>query len=346
MFVKRAVSYFCLILLMVSIHLPIYAQPEAELYQAVLVANSQTEGERQKLLPQAMLQVLIKLTANPQLTELPGLKAHLAQATRYVQQYHYTHSGKKTLLWVNFDPTTIDGLLQKLGQPILTSKRPLLLVWLARDSNGSHAIVDEADQLSQQLKLAAEQWGIKCIFPAYDLEDMQQVTPDDLWAPNLAPILQTAKRYQADNLLIGRIIHEGTQSWSMQLQLGNQERWQTISAGGNSIEEVMQQVMEQLLVKLAGANQATLEEKPIKQKIEVLVNGVTGLADYQKVLAYLQNLPAVQSVQVLNVGADQVTFSIATQGTQDELIVAIQQGQELIPTPKTQQDILEYELKS
>ena len=234
--------------------------------------------------------------------------------------------------------------MQKLGQKKWVSERPVVLVWLATEANANHVTIDESDKIGQLIKLNAQQRGITCIFPAYDLEDMQQVSVNDLWAPNPSPILKTAQRYQADKLLIGRVTQANSQSWSAQWQLGNAEQWQTINASGTNLNEVIQQGMDQILLQLVSNDVSPNTGNAPKQKIEIIVNRVTGLADYQKVQDFLQNLPAVLSVQVLNVGADQLTFNIATQGTEEDLILAIEQGKLLTALPKTDQNVLEYEI--
>lgn len=345
MLAKRSLISLYLFIVLIGISLSVQASPDVNLYQAVIPVDSQTNSERQKLLPEAMSQVLIKVSGNPRLADNANFKNYLTQAPRYIQQYRYDSlADGKAVLWVTFNSAAIDKLLQKLGHPKWSSERPLVLVWLVTEVNGRHAIVDESDQISQLIKLQAEQRGITCIFPAYDLEDMQLVTMNDLWAPNLPPISKAAVRYQADNLLVGRITQVNSQNWSAQWQLRNLEQWQTIQSRGANPKEVIEQGMDQLLLQLASSNISTNMNDTVKQKIEIIVNGVTGLAGYQKVQDFLQNLPAVLSVQVLNVGTDQITFNITVQGTVEDLAHAIDQGHLLIALPKTDQNVLEYEL--
>ena len=345
MLAKRSLIFLYLFIGFIGISISVQASPEVNLYQAIVPVDSQANSERQKLLPEAMSQVLIKVSGNPRLVDNANFKNYLAQAPRYVQQYRYDSlADGKSVLWVTFNSAAIDKLLQKLGQQKWVSERPLVLVWLVTEVNGSPTIIDESDEISQLIKLQAEQRGITCIFPAYDLEDMQQVSVNDLWAPNLSPILKAAPRYQADNLLVGRITQANSQNWSAQWQLRNLEQWQTIQARGANLKEVIQQGLDQILLQLASSNISANVNDIAKQKIEIIVNGVTGLADYQKVQDFLQNLPAVLSVQVLNVGADQITFNITIQGTAEDLMHAIDQGQVLIALPKTDQNVLEYEL--
>ncbi|MDF2867529.1 MAG: hypothetical protein K0S11_999 [Gammaproteobacteria bacterium] len=342
---KRSLICFCLFISLIGIPLSIQALSEADLYQAMVPVNSQTDSERQKILPEAMTQVLIKLSGNPRLADNVNIRSYLTQAPRYIQQYRYgSLPNLKSVLFVTFNSSAIDNILQKLGQKKWVSERPVVLVWLATEANANHVTIDESDKIGQLIKLNAQQRGITCIFPAYDLEDMQQVSVNDLWAPNPSPILKTAQRYQADKLLIGRVTQANSQSWSAQWQLGNAEQWQTINASGTNLNEVIQQGMDQILLQLVSNDVSPNTGNAPKQKIEIIVNRVTGLADYQKVQDFLQNLPAVLSVQVLNVGADQLTFNIATQGTEEDLILAIEQGKLLTALPKTDQNVLEYEL--
>jgi hypothetical protein len=346
MLIKRSLIYIYLFISLLAVELPLQAMADTALYQAILPVNSQTATERQKLLPQAMAQVLIKVSGNPHLADNANVRNYLTQAARYIQQYHYANSsGAKPMLLITFNATAIDNVLQKFGQPKWAGERSSILIWLATETNGNHVVVDEIDKIGQLVKLTAQQYGIPVIFPANDLEDMQQVTIDNLWAPNINPILQTMKRYQADKILAGRITQINSQAWSIQWQVGNSQELHSVNANATSLDDVIQQGFGQVLSKLANSSLSTNIESGPKQKKEIIVNGVTGLSDYQKVQDFLQNIPSVQSVQVLNVGADQITFNIVIQGTEDELISAIAQGNLLTAMPQTDKNALEYELK-
>lgn len=337
---------FCVALM--GFQLSIQAATAPNLYQASIIVASQTESERQKVLPEAMQQVLIKQTGNPRVADNPKVRSYLYQAANYIQQYHYNNSsdGNKLTLIITFNAYAIDNLLQTIGQQKWLTERPLILVWLAKEADGQRNVVDENDALGRELRFVAEQYGIPVIFPAYDLEDLQQVSIDDLWVPNLNPIQNAAQRYQADEMLIGRVIRNGSQNWAAQWQLGRGAQWQTIIATGASSDAVMHQSLAQVVAQLAAASLTSVSTVNSGKKVEIVVNGITGLADYQRVLEHLQKLAPSQSVQVLNVGADQVTFNITTQGSEENIIAAIQQGGLLVALPRSDQHVLEYQLSS
>lgn len=341
-------SSFWLCLLLIGMPTCLPAATVSNLYQAIVPVNSQTDKVRQKALPEAMEQILIKLTANPHIADDPKLMSYIKQAPKYVQQYYYKSVNDSAMLFVNFNSAAIDNLLQATGQTFWSVNRPLMLIWLVSELDEKQAAVEEDSRIGQQIKLTAEQMGIPAIFPTYDLEDMQQVTLDDIWAPNLATVVQGAQRYQADKLLVGKIVRKNSKNWVLNAYFGSYSGWQTISAAGEKPEELVQQTLAQILVQLAEANSTAATVNPLATtvKVEIVVNGITGLANYQQVLDYLQSLAIVRAVQVLNVGADQVSFNIATQSSQDELVQTLAQSDLLIPLPNTDPHLLEFELKS
>lgn len=345
---KRCIIYLCLWLLIIGVHTSLQAATVDNLYQAIVPVKSQSESERQQAFSEAMGQVLIKLTGNLQVTDKPQVASSIKHAAKFIQQYYYKSIKNNPMLFVNFNSATVDNLLQAVGQQKLSADRPAVLVWLVREVDEKPAIIEENDDIGQQLKLAAEQVGVPVIFPSYDLEDMQQVTLDDIWAPNLMAIEQATQRYQTDKILVGRIIRKNREGWLVQAQFGYGNSWQTLHFLKEQSSEALRLTLQQILSQLVIATNTAVDvnKLPARMRVEIIVNGITGLADYQKALDYLQNLPIVESVQVLNVGADQVTFNLAIQNTENELIQTIEQGELLVSLPNTNPHVLEFDLIS
>ncbi len=354
MHMHKSLTFF-LVLLLVHLGNSAYGAAAGNLYQAIVPVKTRLEQERQTILPEAFEQVLVKLTGNLQVGENRLLAQQLPQAVRYVQKYYYSNSiyPGHDLLFVTFEPKSVDELLSAAQLPKWTARRPLLLIWLIKDEDGKKSIVDDADPMATDLKLAASQMGLAIMFPAYDLEDMQQVSMDDIWAPNVASIVKCAQRYGADKLLIGRVVQGPQQDWYAQWQIGNGLSWHSLSHDEESSSKnpsaVMQQTMRQVLLELAQIDELPAGDKAQAKpllNIRLNVNGVTGLVDYQRVLEYLQQLPGVVSVQVLNVGADQIALNLGVQMTQESLIQEIAQTKLLAAETTHEQNVLEYELQS
>jgi hypothetical protein len=346
--VNKSLNILILGLTLINLWVTAQAARVENLYQAAVAVDSRLENERQKALPVAMTQVLIKVSGNTRVEHNRIIANQLPQAARYVQKFLYSKplDNGKIMLVIDFNAKAIDDLLLAAGIAKWSEQRPLILVWLASEQDGKKATVEEAEGFGRMLKLAAEQVGLSIMFPAYDLDDMQQVSLSDIWSPNLDPIIKCAQRYSADKLLVGRVVKGAMQTWSAQWQFGSGQEWHTLMSNGDNLDDVMQQSMRQVLAQLRGTNEQPITEQAAKTytNVQLNINGVTGLVDYQRVLSYLQKLPGVHSVQVLNVGADQIALNISTDGTKDALLRDISQTDMLAVSARA--GLLEYELKS
>lgn len=118
---------------------------------------------------------------------------------------------------------------------------PNILVWLVAigDKTQQNIFIDDAstNELAQSLKKAANNANIKLILPTMDLEDLTNITADDVCNLDVNTIKTAAKRYGIENILTGCIAKENNNQHSEWLLITNKQKlhWTLASQNTNSL---------------------------------------------------------------------------------------------------------------
>jgi hypothetical protein len=134
---------FCLLVLADAL-LPATANADdATLYRAETIVTGTIEPERSRGFAAGALQVLVKLTGEPEVANTPGAAELQKQAGELVVDFSYedrmkdipVHDEQGTrerphFLRIRFDPQKFDAAIEKTGFVKWSGKRPAVAVWL------------------------------------------------------------------------------------------------------------------------------------------------------------------------------------------------------------------------
>ncbi|VAW89142.1 hypothetical protein MNBD_GAMMA18-316 [hydrothermal vent metagenome] len=310
------------------------------LYEAEVPVERQTDRERDRVLPLAFQQVLIKVVGQHQLD--PDVVKRLSRnASRFTQQFRFQEnpewreyqdslivvpslgwtSSKQTvdleseqqapvvppapyLLWVRFDESMVNQALMAESLPIWGKERPAMLLWLAIEQQSERAILggDFSLELQAQIKALSQQRGIPLWLPLLDLEDQQKVSVGDLRGGFEAPILDASKRYRPDRVAVGRLQQINEAVWRVQWQLlgGGDEAISAIHRDSSGLVVGLDEGLNLLLDQL-GARFAQHLNVDQKNKVVLRIHGVTDLAAYARVSEYLLGLDLVKRLHIKEV---------------------------------------------
>lgn len=206
------------------------------LYQVETAVASQTEDLKEQAIQDGFLEVLTRLSGDPNVTENRIIKKNLQKAAYYVQDYYYllpTTSSSQYILRITYDQSDILRLLKKAGISYWQENRPLILVWLSvTDKHMETQVIgnDSPIHLLKPIKQEAEKYGLPIIFPIMDVADMGQLAEGDADENTLSHWIQASKRYAPDAILIGTLVYTDMDVESYwQLILGKQQWKWTIS---------------------------------------------------------------------------------------------------------------------
>lgn len=321
-------------LFMVAMAMQVSATVVKSLYEVDYPVADRTTKARDQAVTAAFRQVLVKVTGNTGIAALGRIQEAITHANGYVQSYNYVQTGDDNSssegLHVAFDPSEVNMLLHKTGQPIWGKDRPSTLIWLAVQKGKQHDLVGSNDgPVADLLQNTAEWYGLPIILPLNDLEDLANVSTNDVWHLNPAIVDLSIKRYGMQSVLLGHAEQTDDDSWQAEWLFslnGESIHWHT---QGKTLDENVNAIMSDLINAMA-TRFAVLSDNTIKQSVMLDVNNISGLDDYADVMKYLRSLEPVTHVEVTDIDPNYVEFTVTTIGGEQALVNAISSDHKLI----------------
>lgn len=315
----------------------VFAQEVKDLYSARIVVPSQSEAQRLKVLPQALEQVLIKVSGNTDIGQVDKIQEVLHHPENYLDNYTYETPHDKLLLLAQFNPEQLKSLLRHTGQTVWGDDRPLTMVWLVVDDGEQKEFVgsDSQTDVIKEMTQLGQSRGLPIMFPLLDLQDMGQVSVNDVLAPFPWKIHQASKRYASDVELIGRIsrvedVSRDKLIWQGQwllVQNGAKLNWQT---KGDDIQQVTEQVVNEVADAL-GSQYAVSYHGGKNQQLSLVVYGINDIAAYTKASSYLKGLSLVAQLEVSSIADDHVVYHLVVAGGAHHLAKVLNDDKSLVP---------------
>lgn len=315
------------------------------LYDGEVPVKRQDAEERALAVPQALMQVLGKLTGDAGVAQRPGMAATLKRADAMVQQFQYRplppfgyqswrDQGYTGLLRVQFAPVAVAEMLRQAKVDAWGKSRPSVLIWLALDEGMGRYLVTEAANAEAYAFLGAEtrRRGLPVLLPMADAEDQKQLTVDDVWNENVAAVLRASvRRYGPDVILIGHASRGANGVWQGRWAMINGGRIQSAWQSDNmALPAVLAAGVDGVTGRLArlAIDKANGE---VADQLALRVANVRQLADYARVLKYLKSLPVVSTAAVSEVRGDDLILTLSVHGKREDLQQALTGSTTLLP---------------
>jgi len=334
--------YYKLLIICAIYFLPyaVYALEMKSLYRAEVPVTSQQATARTEGLKDALQSVLIKVSGNNQISDNPAIQEKLDEAISLVNEYGYktssTASGSELYLWVSFDPEGVKALLQTAGVPLWGEDRPLIVPWFVSELPGetTHILTEEQDPMFvTAFKQAAKQRGLPVIFPLMDLKDLAEVGPESILTDNNAVLLQAAKRYGSNAILMGQIVAVSNgMRMTATLWLAG-EHWHWELEGKDS--EALSQALTDRVAGILSAHSAALAAEEEQTEVHLTVEGIRGAEDVTALTGYLQHLTSVVGVDVQQVLGSSVVLELELRGGMAAFTREIAAGARLVPVSQS-----------
>ena len=331
------------------------------LYEAEVPVPSKEVEERQLAFSAALRNVLIKLTGSRNPQSRAAVLTAMSQPDAYVEQYQYRTlslepldelelASEELVLWTRFAAQAIDRLVREAGLPLWGRTRPSMLVWLALENESTRALVGEqqSSTLVSVLRDAASRRGVPLVIPALDEADQATVTVADIWAGFDERVVAASARYQPDQVLTVRGYRTAGGDW--------ESRWRLLaSANGSSgatptewlskntsLDALLAQGVDRAADILATRYATAVPAGSGSEQVDVTVHQVHGVADYARVVSYLNGIDGISKVQVTGVAADRVELALEARGGSPVVMQLISLGRVLTRMPGD--DGLKYRL--
>jgi hypothetical protein len=294
-----------------------------DMYTVTVPVTGQGESAQQAAFREAMRDILIRATGRRDAADIESLAPLVAQAGRHVVSFRRAADSQ---LAVTFDGSTIENSIDAAGLPFWGPDRPLTLVWLAIERGGRRSLAGSAtggDEKERVERVAARR-GIPLAWPGAgdDLgRGLQQA-----WSGDHEPLVNAARRYGADGVLIGRAVAAAGGQHTVE--------WTFSSAGlsaqtSGDLESGPELAADRYASAYASRNAG--------QRVEqlVTVTGIDTLEAYAAALRALGRLPLVRGVAVDEVTPDAVSFALTVRGDPDALRQAIRRAGRLVPVDES-----------
>jgi len=318
--------FFVLISFLVS---PSFAADVANLYQSQIPVSSQSEEEREKVAPDVLRQVILKVVGDRSALDTTDLAPVLAQTQQLLQQYQYhrmniisddlTQPDRLAAL-LSFDKEKLNDSLTQMGLPIWGDNRPEVLIWLALEENNTRTILSTDDNDSMTIRAlteAATMRGLPILLPVMDLQDQTQVTFSDLSAGFSESVEAASQRYGSPVILMVKAIHDDTgllrANWHARIN-GESEQWQSRGDLNTAITAGINELTDRLARRFS-----QLEAKQYEHILSLEIMGVANYSDYARLEKYLRNLQNVSRFQIDNFMEDTVKISLLFNGDEPVL---------------------------
>ena len=316
----------------------LFAQGEeiADLYGALVPVPDQTSVSRAQGVNDAFEKVLIKLTGNSHIMELPQLQPFLTDPMAFLDsvgfgEIHNSPLDKSNItgLDVKFDRRSIDKLLRQAQLPVVPTNRPQFLVWIIVDDmplgrrfiNESVAKQNLADDYSTQFlnafDIAMKDRAIPYFLPSYDLEDQLSLSVNEAWSLRVDFLDRASQRYAADGWFAIRIYTgsdgESRGAWAYQhagIRQMNDFRGQLLS---ELIKVTVDDIADNLMQHFTYIPQLDSDQ------LLVEIDGISDYKQYQAVLETLKKLELVDSLQLFSIHEDKIVVAVEIKGKADRL---------------------------
>lgn len=297
------------------------AAQDLDLYQAEVEVPDQSLQSRAAGLAEALAQVLVKNTGNPDAARAPGVQPYLNQAAQYAQQFSYG-AGQRLVpgaevpesvltLSARFDPRAVQRILGEAGLPRWGAQRPATLLWIAMETpqEGRVLVGDENSVVTGAAKRAASRRGLPILFPLLDLEDQRAVSMRELWGGFVEPMLEASARYGTETFLLGRLEPRGDEQWAARWVLYDQGRQGYLDAGPGRLDAVVTAGIDFAATSL-GTRFAVSTSEQTGVGALIAVHGVQGVSDYARLLDYLSGLTVIEGAQIVLADGDRLDLRL------------------------------------
>jgi len=284
------------------------------LYVGEAVAAADRSDARAPILD-ALNQVLVRVTGRvgEDVVASLGLDAQQASALALGRQFKRvdipTVDGgvvEQRRLSVDFDPASINRLIDEAGMLRWGSERPELLLWVVVEGDRGAEYLDQDRLLQHTIEEMGFRYGIELTQPILDASDRVEVTPADVRGGFTAVGAAAMRRYGADGVVMldlrpNRDFWTGRWAW----RIGEQESAFQRSGAGRI------EVVELGLGRIAEALAARFAVRPSDEgERRLVVDGIETTAHFTEIQGFLEALTGVDSVRVLSASKSTMTFSV------------------------------------
>ncbi|MGD8341390.1 MAG: DUF2066 domain-containing protein [Gammaproteobacteria bacterium] len=303
-----------------------------DLYVVSVAPDDAASNSRADAIQRGMRLLLTRITGRQQAADYPGAEQLIRNADRYLSLYAPLSEEE---IRVGFIRGAVNDELTRLEMPIWGDERPLTLLWLAAEfPDGQRAELQAAeeggpragavagaasnpldgeaaelfDSVATEILTAADERGLPVVLPLLDPEDRRHVRFADVWGGFDRVVARAAERYQADTVMIVRIVATdfGPElDWIV--QRGDRVETLTTPRARLGVDWLADEFASEFTT-VGGASLAW-----------VTVRDIRNWPDLGRVLEYLDSVSIIESVDIDSMDGTDLLLRIAARGGDSQL---------------------------
>jgi hypothetical protein len=304
---------------------PASAVTVSGLYAADVPVASASADDLAEGYAAGLSKVFVRISGTRDVLSMDGVKPLLADAESLLLSYQVlrNESGESHLR-MTFGAVGVNRALASVNAPVWGANRPLTLAWIAVEDRGSRALVTESggrqstDAWQSAFKQAASDRGLPVAFPPESFGGKRELL-SDIWGQFVGRVRSASADIDHDALALVRISRSGGQ-WRAGWVFGGK----AMDAGEESLmadspEALAHAVVNRWTELYASRYAVAAGEVGESPQVDIVVRGVSTLADYGKITKVLEGLTPVVSVGASRVKENQLTLRVAFSGELDQL---------------------------
>jgi len=299
----------CVGALVSMISLSSYAAKSVDIYSVQELVVNQSNEVRKEAAARGLKTVFVRLSGSKEVLQAAAVQEAIAKASIYVSEFGYQQTNESiiiagapkpaSLLVMRFAQAPLGKILKNNQLPIWLSNRPDILVWGAFNQ-AKKSYMSANSIMAESLKRAASKRGLPITNPVLDLSDRSSLSVSRLWALDEESILDASKRYDTNAILAGRFSKSGSQ-WRGNMLLLHLGKTQYFSASGRSQHVIASSIIDQVTDHLANIYAVSSDLSGNTRFTVLQINNIADFNYYTSVIAYLESLPLVESLDVIKV---------------------------------------------
>jgi len=328
-----------LLLIFFMLHLSVAgAVAEENLYSGEVAVPSQSEEDRSQAIPDALIQVLQKISGQREMPYSPSLDGALTNAEKLMLSFRYRNvdsSGpdgvvtQELRLVAQFLQPEVDRIVQQAGLPRWQQERPAVQIWVVIDDGSKRELKPvEFTYAWESVEEIAAVRGLPVSWPELDEEEAQLIDMRLVWGGFTDYLVERGA--PADGVVIIAARREGP-LWTLRWNLtSGEQNW----SWRNSDQELMfalAQGIHQMADQIAASNTIAASEQGLST-IDLTVGELNSAEDYASCLEYLQSLNLVTAFDILGANPGRVHFRLQLNASSEHLAEAFNRGAVLLPS--------------
>lgn len=308
---------------------PAAAVTVSGLYNVDVAVDGTGADDLQAGYAEGLRRVMVRVSGSRDVLELDGIDEVLANAESLLLAYQVRRNDGESRMQMSFGAVGVNRALASISAPVWGANRPLTLAWVAVEDRGDRQLVVAASDESgredgatagwrQHFLAAADERGLPVAFPPQSVQGDRALL-SDLWGQFTGRIREASADMSHDAIALMRVSRSGGQwraGWVFEgMSMGSAEQ----SVTADNPAELARAVVGRWADAYASRYAVAAGEVGDSPRVDIVLEGVSSLADYGQIGKALSGFTPVVSVGASRVRNERLTVQVTFTGELDQL---------------------------